>query len=64
MKTINLLINLIFRFEEQHHYIASARRIYERAIEFFGDEFLNEKLFLAFAKFEEGQKEVTLKYSS
>lgn len=45
------------RFEEQHGYIAKAREVYERAIEFFGDENMDEKLLLAFAKFEEGQRE-------
>lgn len=34
--------------------------MYERAVEFFGEEILDEKLFIAFAKFEEGQKEVCL----
>lgn len=48
------------RFEEKHHYISSARRIYERAIEFFGEENLDEKLIVAFAKFEEGQREVCI----
>ncbi|KAK2719496.1 protein crooked neck-like [Artemia franciscana] len=45
------------RFEEQHGYITSARQVYERAVEFFGDDYLYEKLFISFAKFEEGQKE-------
>ncbi|KAB7497253.1 Crooked neck-like protein 1 [Armadillidium nasatum] len=45
------------RFEENHGYINGARRVYERAIEFFGDENLEETLFIAFAKFEENQKE-------
>jgi hypothetical protein len=34
----------------------------ERAVEFFGDESMDEKLFLAFAKFEEGQREVHIEY--
>lgn len=46
------------RFEEKNSYINSARTIYERAVQFFGDENADENLFLAFAKFEEGQKEV------
>ena len=46
------------RFEESHGFINSARSIYERAVDFYGDEFMEETLFLAFAKFEEGQKEV------
>lgn len=45
------------RFEEQHGYISKARKIYERAVEFFGEEFMDEKLFIAFAKFEENQRE-------
>ena len=45
------------RFEENHGYILSSRRIYERAIQFYGDDHLSESLFIAFAKFEEGQKE-------
>ena len=48
------------RFEEKHSYIQSGRRIYERGVEFFGDENMDEKLLIAFAKFEEGQKEVLL----
>jgi len=43
------------RFEEQHGYITSARQVYERAVEFFGDDYLYEKLFISFAKFEEGK---------
>ena len=35
-----------------------ARDVYERAVEFFGEENANEKLFLAFGKFEENCKEV------
>ena len=36
-----------------------ARQIYERAVEFFGEEHMEEKLFLAFGKFEENCKEVS-----
>jgi crooked neck len=39
------------KFEEQNSYIKSARRIYEREIEFFGEEYLNKRLLLDFAKF-------------
>ena len=46
------------RFEEKHNYIQSARRIYERAVEFFGEENMEETLIIAFAKFEENQREV------
>ena len=35
-----------------------ARDVYERAVEFFGEENADEKLFLAFGKFEENCKEV------
>lgn len=45
------------KFEEKNGYINSARRVYERSIEFFGEENMNETLLIAFAKFEEGQKE-------
>ena len=37
-----------------------ARDVYERAVEFFGEEHADEKLFLAFGKFEENCKEVTI----
>ncbi|NWI96190.1 CRNL1 protein, partial [Pitta sordida] len=46
------------RFEEKHSYCAHARRVYERAVEFFGEEHMDEHLYVAFAKFEENQKEV------
>ncbi len=46
------------KFEEKHHYINSARKIYERAVDFFGEDNMDEKLLIAFAKFEEAQKEV------
>jgi crooked neck len=49
------------RFEEKHHYISSARTIFERGIEFFGDDNMSEDLLVAFAKFEERQKEVGIK---
>jgi len=45
------------RFEEQHGYITSARGVFEQSVEFFGDDNLDEKLFVAFAKFEENQRE-------
>ena len=45
------------RFEENHGYISSSRKVYERAVNFYGDDFLDEDLFIAFAKFEEKQKE-------
>ena len=46
------------RFEEKHGFVTSARSIYERAVEYFGDEHISEDLFVAFSKFEESQKEV------
>lgn len=46
------------RFEEKHSYFAHARKVYERAVEFFGEEHMDEHLYVAFAKFEENQKEV------
>lgn len=45
------------KFEERHGFIDRARAIYEEAINFFGDEYMEEKLFLDFAKFEERQRE-------
>ncbi|NWW45375.1 CRNL1 protein, partial [Pedionomus torquatus] len=45
------------RFEEKHSYFAHARKVYERAVEFFGEEHMDEQLYVAFAKFEENQKE-------
>merc|ERR1711983_268716 len=44
-------------FEQKHGFINSARSIYEKAVEFFGEEYMDEKLFIAFAQFEESQKE-------
>lgn len=45
------------RFEEQNGYIANARNIFERAVEYFGEDHMEERLFVAFAKFEEGCRE-------
>ncbi|CAH1261589.1 CRNKL1 [Branchiostoma lanceolatum] len=45
------------RFEERHTFTASARKVFERAVEFFGEDHMDEKLYVAFAKFEEHQKE-------
>ncbi|CAM9786869.1 unnamed protein product [Lampetra planeri] len=45
------------RFEDRHGYTAHARRVYERAVEFYGEEHMKEPLFVAFARFEEAQKE-------
>lgn len=46
------------RFEEKHGYVAHSRKVYERSVEFFGEEHVDENLFVAFARFEETQKEV------
>ena len=45
------------KFEEQNGFIGKSREVYEKSIEFFGDEYLDERLFMAFAKFEESQRE-------
>lgn len=45
------------RFEQQHGFIHSAREVYERAIRFYGDDHIDERLYIAFAQFEEGQSE-------
>ena len=45
------------KFEQRHGFINSSRAIYERAIEFFGEEYMDENLFIGFAQFEESQKE-------
>lgn len=45
------------KFEQQNGYIGRSRRVYERAVDFYGEEYMDEKLFVAFAKFEENQKE-------
>ena len=40
----------------------SCRRVYERAVEFFGEDNVDQDLFAAFAKFEEKNREVGLVY--
>ncbi|XP_064465251.1 crooked neck-like protein 1 [Ornithodoros turicata] len=45
------------RFEERNSYVANARSVFERAVEFFGKEYMDEKLYISFAKFEENQRE-------
>ena len=47
------------RFEEKNGYTNSSRTIYERAVEFFGEDNISEQILIAFAKFEEGQREVS-----
>ena len=46
------------RFEQKNSYINSARSIYERAIEYFGEDNMDEKLIVSFSRFEEAQREV------
>lgn len=45
------------RFEDSHGSPNNARNVYERATEFFGDEFLDQTLCIAFACFEESHHE-------
>ena len=45
------------KFEEHNGFLATARNVYERGMEFFGDEHTDEAFYMAFAKFEERQKE-------
>uniref|UniRef100_A0A0M3IR76 TPR_REGION domain-containing protein n=1 Tax=Ascaris lumbricoides TaxID=6252 RepID=A0A0M3IR76_ASCLU len=45
------------RFEERSGYIGNARAIYERGVEYFGEDNIDESLLIAFAQFEERQKE-------
>ena len=45
------------RFEENHGNIANARDIFERAIDFFGEDTIDERLMMAFARFEEACQE-------
>ncbi|XDV41225.1 hypothetical protein PO909_010123 [Leuciscus waleckii] len=44
-------------FEDKHGYIALGRKVFERAVEFFGEDHISESLYVAFARFEEKQKE-------
>ncbi|XP_031567761.1 crooked neck-like protein 1 [Actinia tenebrosa] len=45
------------KFEERQGDLTKARQVFERAVEFYGEEYIEEKLFLAFGKFEENCKE-------
>lgn len=45
------------KFEERHSIPENARQVYELALEFFGDQYLDEQLFISFAQFEERQHE-------
>jgi crooked neck len=48
------------KFETKFGSPSNARQVYERAIEYFGEDNLQESILLAFARFEEQQKEVRL----
>ena len=50
------------RFEADGGNPSAARALYERAVEFFGEDYLDDKLFIAFAKFEESQREVSFNF--
>lgn len=45
------------RFEERHSNPENARQVFELALDFFGDQLLDEQLFITFAQFEERQHE-------
>merc|ERR1739838_972263 len=45
------------KFEQRAGFLSSAHSIYEKAIDFFGEEYMDENLFIGFAQFEESQKE-------
>jgi len=45
------------RYEERFHFVQKGREVFERAVEFYGDDILKPELFAAFARYEERQKE-------
>lgn len=45
------------KFEEHQGNISNSRIVYEHAVEFYGDDNMDEQLFIAFARFEELQRE-------
>ncbi|CAB4020502.1 Crooked neck 1, partial [Paramuricea clavata] len=45
------------KFEEKHGNIVKSRDVFERAVEFYGEENMDERLFVSFARFEEQCKE-------
>jgi len=45
------------KFEERNGFVANSRAIYEQMLEFFGEENLSQHMLIAFAQFEERQKE-------
>lgn len=46
------------RFKENHGLINGARTVFERAVELFLDDHMDERLFIAFRQFEENQKKL------
>lgn len=40
-------------FEEKYVYFVYVCKVYERVVEFFGDEYMDEYLYVVFVKFEE-----------
>ena len=52
------------RFEEKFGYIGKAREVFERAVEFYGEDHMEADLFVGFARFEERQKEVSNRYET
>jgi len=50
------MLMLLFKAKCWWFLLFQAREIYEKAVEFFGEEYMEEKLFIAFAQFEEAQK--------
>ena len=48
------------KFEERQNMVANARTIFEKALEYLGEEAHDEKLFISFATFEERCKEVDI----
>lgn len=47
------------RFEEQNGFINGARKVFERAVAFYGEDQIFEEIYISFARFEERQKEVS-----
>jgi crooked neck len=45
------------QFEEKYASFAHEQKVYERGVEVLGDEHMDQHLYVAFAKFEENQKE-------
>jgi crooked neck len=45
------------QFELKNGFVSKARKVYERSVEFFGDDHLYESLYVAYARFEEQHKE-------